>query len=66
VFDDAVLHERVTYTNHRCPGEPAVVAMLRALAVRLARLDYEVPDQDLAISLRRIPARPASGFVLMP
>ena len=45
---------------------PAVVAMLRALAVRLARLDYEVPDQDLAISLRRIPARPASGFVLMP
>ena len=54
------------YTNHRCPGEPAVVAMLRALAVRLACLDYEVPDQDLAISLRRIPARPASGFVLMP
>ncbi|MBB4911487.1 cytochrome P450 [Actinophytocola algeriensis] len=52
------------YTNHRCPGEPAVVAMLRTLAVRLARLDYEVPDQDLAIALRRIPARPASGFVL--
>jgi fatty-acid peroxygenase len=34
--------------------------------MRLARLDYEVQDQDLAISLRRIPARAASGFVLMP
>jgi fatty-acid peroxygenase len=55
-----------TYTNHRCPGESAVVAMLRTLAVRLARLDDTVPAQDLTISLRRVPARPASGFVLIP
>ncbi|MBB4906238.1 hypothetical protein [Actinophytocola algeriensis] len=48
-------------TNHRCPGEPAVVAMVRTLAVRLARLDYEVPDQDLTISLRWVPARPRAG-----
>jgi fatty-acid peroxygenase len=40
--------------------------MLRTLTVRLARLDYEVPEQDLTISLRRVPARPASGFVLNP
>jgi fatty-acid peroxygenase len=51
-------------TGHRCPGEDITVALLRALAVRLARLDYDVPDQDLTISLRRIPARLASGFVL--
>ncbi|MGN9787812.1 cytochrome P450 [Nonomuraea sp. ZG12] len=51
-------------TGHRCPGEDITVALLRALAVRLARLDHDVPDQDLTISLRRIPARLASGFVL--
>ncbi|MGY1743419.1 MULTISPECIES: cytochrome P450 [unclassified Blastococcus] len=51
-------------TNHRCPGEQVTVGLLSALAVRLARLDAEVPEQDLSISLRRIPARPASGVVL--
>jgi fatty-acid peroxygenase len=51
-------------TNHRCPGEQVTVAVLAALAVRLARLDVEVPEQDLTISLRRIPALPASGVVL--
>jgi fatty-acid peroxygenase len=53
-------------TNHRCPGEPWTVAILSALAVRLARLDYEVPEQDMTISLHRVPARPRSGFVLAP
>jgi fatty-acid peroxygenase len=51
-------------TGHRCPGEQITVALLSALAVRLARLDFDVPEQDLSISLRRIPARPASGVVL--
>jgi fatty-acid peroxygenase len=52
-------------TNHRCPGEQITVALLAALAPRLARLPAEFPaDQDLTISLRRIPARPASGVVL--
>jgi fatty-acid peroxygenase len=51
-------------TGHRCPGEQIVVAVLAALAIRLARLDVDIPDQDLDISLRRIPARPASGVVL--
>jgi fatty-acid peroxygenase len=54
------------HTGHRCPGEAITVALLQALITRLARLDYEVPAQDLSISLRRIPARPASGFVLTP
>jgi fatty-acid peroxygenase len=47
--------------GHRCPGEPAVVALLADLSVRLARLDYTVPPQDMSISLSRIPARPRSG-----
>jgi fatty-acid peroxygenase len=51
-------------TNHRCPGEQVVVEVLAALAVRLARLQVDVPEQDLGISLRRIPAKPASGVVL--
>jgi fatty-acid peroxygenase len=51
-------------TGHRCPGEQITVAVLSALAVRLARLDAEVPDQDVTISLRRIPAKPRSGIML--
>jgi fatty-acid peroxygenase len=51
-------------TGHRCPGEDLVVALLSALAARLARLQFDVPEQDLSISLRRIPAKPASGVVL--
>ncbi|MDT0276607.1 cytochrome P450 [Blastococcus goldschmidtiae] len=51
-------------TNHRCPGEQLTVGLLSALAVRLARLEYEVPEQDLEIALHRIPARPDSGVLL--
>jgi fatty-acid peroxygenase len=54
------------HTGHRCPGEPFTVALLRTLAVRLALLDYDVPEHDLTISLRRIPAKPHSGFVPVP
>ena len=50
--------------NHRCPGEGIAVSVLATLATRLARLDYEVPAQDLDIPLHRIPTRPRSGFVL--
>jgi fatty-acid peroxygenase len=51
-------------TNHRCPGEPLTVT--RVLVPRLARLDHDVPEQDLTISLHRVPARPKSGVVLVP
>jgi fatty-acid peroxygenase len=52
-------------TGHRCPGEQLTVALLSALAIRLARLPFDVPAQDLSVSLRRIPARPKSGVVLL-
>ncbi|MCK2216106.1 cytochrome P450 [Actinomadura sp. ATCC 31491] len=51
-------------TGHRCPGEDVTVAVLRELVIRLARLEHDLPPQDLGISLRRVPARPASGIVL--
>jgi fatty-acid peroxygenase len=51
-------------TGHRCPGEQITVALLSALAVRLARLRVDVPEQDISVSLRRIPAKPRSGIVL--
>jgi fatty-acid peroxygenase len=54
-------------TNHRCPGEQITVALLAALAPRLAALEADpAPDQDLTIALHRIPARPASGVVMRP
>ncbi len=51
--------------GHRCPGE-RVTLVLMAEAVRLLcrRLDYDLPDQDLSVSRRRIPAQPASGVIL--
>jgi fatty-acid peroxygenase len=49
-------------TGHRCPGEPNTVALLTDLAIRLARLDYTVPPQDLDIPLHRVPTRPRSGM----
>lgn len=51
-------------TGHRCPGEGLAIGLLEALALRLADLECTVPDQDLRISLRRIPARVRSGFAV--
>lgn len=50
--------------GHRCPGEGATVGVLEALAVRLARLEYTVPEQNLTIPLNRVPTRPHSGVLL--
>jgi fatty-acid peroxygenase len=50
--------------GHRCPGEDITLAVLSTLLPRLARLEYEVPDQDLRIPLNRVPTRPRSGFVI--
>ncbi|GAA4973258.1 cytochrome P450 [Streptomyces hyderabadensis] len=50
--------------GHRCPGERVTVGLLESLAVRLARLEYTVPGQDLRIPLRRVPTRPRSGFAV--
>lgn len=51
--------------GHRCASEQAVLSLMKTGAYFLAtRMDYEVPDQDLRVSLRRMPARPADGFIV--
>ncbi|MGW6533362.1 cytochrome P450 [Streptomyces venezuelae] len=50
--------------GHRCPGEDVTLAVLSTLLPHLARLDYDVPQQDLRITLHRMPTRPRSGFVI--
>ena len=54
------------YANtHRCPGEPATVAILKT-AVRLlvCAMTYATPEQDLSIDLGKMPALPTSRFVM--
>jgi fatty-acid peroxygenase len=51
-------------TGHRCAGEDVTIALIQALATRLAGLDHTVPEQDLTIPLSRVPTRPRSGFVI--
>jgi fatty-acid peroxygenase len=53
-------------TGHRCPGEPATIAVLETLLPRLAAFAHDTPPQNMAIPLRRIPARVASGYVMTP
>lgn len=48
-----------------CVDEQAIVSLMKTGAYFLAtRMDYEVPAQDLRISLRRMPAQPADGFIV--
>jgi fatty-acid peroxygenase len=51
--------------GHRCPGEDPTLELMREGVRLLTRaVDYDVPEQDLRISLRSIPAAPESGFVI--
>jgi len=36
----------------------------RPISVLTGEMDYDVPDQDLRVSLRRIPTLPASRFLI--
>jgi fatty-acid peroxygenase len=51
-------------TGHRCAGERLTIELMKAALNQLTAMTYDVPDQDLSISLRRIPTLPRSGFVL--
>jgi fatty-acid peroxygenase len=53
------------YSGHRCPGEAVTGDLVKsALQLFAGEIAYEVPPQDLTVSLRRIPTLPASGFVI--
>lgn len=51
-------------TGHRCAGERVTVELLKGAVRLLARLHYDVPDQDLTFPLSRMPTLPRSGFVM--
>ncbi|WP_119156217.1 cytochrome P450 [Caldimonas tepidiphila] len=52
-------------TNHRCPGEPVAVALMKVSVDFLARrMRYALPPQDLRLDFARLPALPRSGFVI--
>lgn len=51
--------------SHRCPGEWITIELMKeALRFLTRSIEYDVPEQDLRISLRKIPALPASGFMM--
>jgi fatty-acid peroxygenase len=53
------------HDGHRCAGEWMTIAATERAVVWLAeRMTYNVPAQDLSISLSRMPAIPASRFVI--
>ena len=51
--------------GHRCPGEGITVELMKAsLDFLVNKIEYEVPEQDLSYSLRRMPTLPKSGFIM--
>jgi len=53
------------HANHRCAGEWLTIAIMTTAADLLTRaMTYEVPTQDLRVSLTRIPAQPKSRVVV--
>lgn len=53
------------FTTHRCAGEWITIALLKQATMSLVNgMAYTVPEQDLDISLRIMPALPQSGFIM--
>jgi fatty-acid peroxygenase len=53
------------YTNHRCPGEWITIELMKvSLKFLTQSLQYNIPEQDLEISLSTMPTAPKSGFVV--
>jgi fatty-acid peroxygenase len=52
-------------TGHRCPGEWITIALIkRAVLLLCSGMYYDVPPQDLSISLSEMPTAPRSGLVI--
>ena len=53
------------FTGHRCAGEWLTIELIKSGAEILTTdMAYDVPEQDLSISLSRMPANVKSGFVI--
>ena len=51
-------------SGHRCAGELVTIALIEALVRELASMRYVVPRQNMWIDLGRMPAIPASRFIM--
>ena len=52
-------------TGHRCAGEWITIELMKRAVTNLTTtMRYDVPPQDLALVLRRMPALPPSGFLV--
>lgn len=52
-------------TNHRCAGEWLTIDLMKVSLRFLTReLSYDVPEQDMHISLSKMPALPGDGFLM--
>ncbi len=53
------------FVNHRCPGEGITVELMKLTAKFLSTgIRYDVPQQDLRLEWRRVPALPLSRFMI--
>lgn len=53
------------YVNHRCAGEWITIRLMEmTLDFLVNSINYDVPEQDLEVSLSRIPTMPKSRFVI--
>ncbi|MFC3726205.1 cytochrome P450 [Neoaquamicrobium sediminum] len=51
--------------GHRCAGEWICIELMKAaMGFLTEEIAYDVPEQDLRIEMRRLPAVPRSGFVI--
>ena len=51
-------------SGHRCAGESMTMALIKSLTRELAAMRYVVPRQNMWIDLGRLPAIPASRFIM--
>lgn len=53
------------YKDHRCAGEWITVELMKlGLKALTTSIAYDVPDQDLSVSLSRVPTLPKSRFII--
>jgi fatty-acid peroxygenase len=53
------------YLDHRCPGEWITIELMKAAVKFLAEeVKYEVPQQDLRIDFKSLPALPVDRFLI--
>ncbi|MFC6999763.1 cytochrome P450 [Rufibacter roseus] len=52
-------------TGHRCAGEWITIEAMKVSMIFMAKfMEYEVPEQNLSYSLRRMPTYPKSKFII--